>query len=80
MRKHQPFLLLDPPSDADFCRRGWLREKDGAHSAPFPSIDLILLSGAVREAGYQPIYIDAQLDNLTWSQLIDDLRGRAQPA
>jgi len=65
------WLLLDPPSTADFCRRGSLREKDAAQNAPFPNIDLILLSGAVREAGYRPIYMDAQLDRLSWPQLTD---------
>lgn len=65
------YLLLDPPSASDFCRRGSLREKDDAQNAPFPNIDLILLSGAVREAGFRPVYIDAQLDRLTWSQLTD---------
>ncbi len=63
------FLLLDPPSCADFCRRGSLREKDAAQNAPFPNIDLILLSGAIREAGFAPSFIDAQLNRLSWSQL-----------
>ena len=62
MVQHRPFLLLDPPSIAHFCRRGSLREKETAHGAVFPSIDLILLSGAIREAGYQPLRLDAQLD------------------
>ena len=75
MADRRPFLLLDPPTAVSFRRRG-TREKDGAPYAPFPSIDLILLSGVVRDAGYQPVYIDAQLDNLTWGQLIDNLRGR----
>jgi len=63
------FLLLDPPSTADFCRRGSLREKDAAQNAPFPNIDLILLSGAVREAGYAPTYVDAQLNRISWTEL-----------
>ena len=58
-------MLLDPPSLTDFCRRGSLREKDDAQNAAFPSIDLILLSGVVREAGYTPVLIDAQLDRLS---------------
>ncbi len=71
------FLLLDPPSGADFCRRGSLREKNAAHNAPFPNIDLILLSGAVREAGFTPMYIDAQLNHISWSEL--SRRLQAQP-
>lgn len=68
------FLLLDPPSDSDFCRRGSLREKNAAHNAPFPNIDLILLSGAVREAGFSPFYIDAQLNRMGWSHLCSQLK------
>jgi len=68
------FLLLDPPSSSDFCRRGSLREKDDAQHAPFPNIDLILLSGAVREGGFEPVYIDAQLDKLGWVEVV----GRAK--
>ncbi len=71
------FLLLDPPSGADFCRRGSLREKNAAHNAPFPNIDLILLSGAVREAGFSPVYIDAQLNRMNWSEL--SARLQAEP-
>ncbi|MCP4592883.1 MAG: radical SAM protein [bacterium] len=76
MDTRQSYLLLDPPSLAEFCRRGSLREKDAAQSAPFPSIDLILLSGAVRDAGFQPIYLDAQMDNLDWDMLAGRVRGR----
>ena len=65
--RRRPFLLLDPPSGAEFCRRASLREKDDARNAPFPSIDLILLSGAVREAGFEPVFIDAQINHMTWS-------------
>jgi anaerobic magnesium-protoporphyrin IX monomethyl ester cyclase len=77
MVQHRPFLLLDPPSIVHFCRRGSLREKETAHGAVFPSIDLILLSGAIREAGYQPLRLDAQLDGLTWPQVIDRLRRQS---
>jgi len=70
----RPFLLLDPPSTSAFCRRGSLREKDDARNAPFPNIDLILLSGAVREAGFRPIFIDAQLNRMTWPQVLDRAR------
>lgn len=63
------FLLLDPPSGADFCRRASLREKDDARNAPFPSIDLILLSGAVREAGFEPKFLDAQINRMTWGDV-----------
>jgi anaerobic magnesium-protoporphyrin IX monomethyl ester cyclase len=69
MANKPTFLLLDPPSGADFCRRGSLREKNAAHNAPFPNIDLILLSGAVREAGFAPSYIDAQLNHIGWGEL-----------
>lgn len=68
------FLLLDPPSDSEFCRRGSLREKNAAHNAPFPNIDLILLSGAVREAGYSPSYMDAQLSRMSWGELCTRLK------
>ena len=74
MTNTKPFLLLDPPSTADFCRRGSLREKSAAHNAPFPNIDLILLSGAVREAGFKPRYIDAQLNRMGWRELCEALR------
>ncbi|MBI4718020.1 MAG: radical SAM protein [Planctomycetes bacterium] len=70
----RPFLLLDPPSTGGFWRRAVLREKDFARAAAFPSIDLILLSGAVRQAGYRPVFIDAQLDRLGWQGLIHRLR------
>ena len=73
MKDKRPFVLRDPPSISDFCRRGSLREKNDAHAAPFPSIDLILLSGVVREAGYQPRYIDAQLDRIDWAGLRERL-------
>ena len=72
----RPILLLDPPSSADFCRRGSLREKGDAANSPFPNIDLILLSGAVREAGFRPEFIDAQLDRLIWSELRDKVKGQ----
>jgi anaerobic magnesium-protoporphyrin IX monomethyl ester cyclase len=74
MQSSRPFLLLDPPSTTAFCRRGSLREKDTARNAPFPNIDLILLSGAVRQAGFQPAYIDAQLDRLSWAELLRQAR------
>ncbi len=74
MDQARPFLLLDPPSTTAFCRRGSLREKDSARNAPFPNIDLILLSGAVREAGFKPVYIDAQLNRLSWTELLDQAR------
>jgi radical SAM superfamily enzyme YgiQ (UPF0313 family) len=70
MTAARPFLLLDPPSDTDFCRRGSLREKDNARNAPFPNIDLILLSGAVREAGFAPLFLDAQINRLSWAQVL----------
>jgi len=76
MHPNPSFLLLDPPSPQDFCRRGSLREKDDAQNAPFPSIDLILLSGAVREAGYAPVFIDAQLDHLSWGTLLERARDQ----
>lgn len=79
MEQPRSFLLLDPPSSADFCRRGSLREKDNAQNAPFPNIDLILLSGAVGEAGYAPMFIDAQLDRLAWRDLTDRVR-QSDPA
>ncbi len=75
MNDRQAFLLLDPPSMSDFCRRGSLREKDDAHNAPFPNIDLILLSGATREAGYRPAFIDAQINRLTWAELESKLQA-----
>jgi pyruvate-formate lyase-activating enzyme len=74
MEQRRSFLLLDPPSSADFCRRGSLREKDEAQNAPFPNIDLILLSGAVREGGYAPTFIDAQLDRLDWNDVVERAR------
>lgn len=79
MAQKQTFLLLDPPSGSDFCRRGSLREKNKAHNAPFPNIDLILLSGKVREAGFTPQYIDAQLNRMSWPQLLARLK-EAPPA
>lgn len=75
----QPFVLLDPPSQGSFCRRAALREKDCARAAAFPSIDLILLSGCIREAGYTPVYIDAQLDRQSWEQVTNRIRA-VQPA
>lgn len=69
------FLLLDPPSGTEFSRRGSLREKNDAQNAPFPNIDLILLSGAIREAGYSPYYIDAQINRLSWAALAARLKA-----
>ncbi|UCE59875.1 MAG: radical SAM protein [Phycisphaerales bacterium] len=69
MGSRRRFLLLDPPATVARCRRGSLREKGNAQAAPFPSIDLILLSGAVREAGFDPVFVDAQLDDLSWPSL-----------
>ena len=74
MTGRPPFLLLDPPSPNGFWRRSSTREKDAALSTPFPSIDLILLSGAVRDAGFKPVFVDAQLDNLNWDGLAHRLR------
>ena len=79
MPEARTFILLDPPSSGTFCRRAALREKDCARAAAFPSIDLILLSGCVREAGYAPVYIDAQLDRLGWDDVAQRLRT-IQPA
>jgi len=62
------WLLLDPPSEEGFARRGLLREKS-ATAATFPNIDLILLSGSIREAGYRPTYLDAQVRRWTWQRL-----------
>lgn len=67
----EPWLLLDPPSTEGFARRG-LREKSLAVPAPFPSIDLILLSGAVGESGYRPVYLDAQIRRWTWQRLYQE--------
>lgn len=67
----EPWLLLDPPSTEGFARRG-LREKSLAVPAPFPSIDLILLSGAVGESGYRPVYLDAQIRQWTWQRLYQE--------
>ena len=67
----EPWLLLDPPSIEEFARRG-LREKSHAVPAPFPSIDLVLLSGAVNESGYRPVYLDAQLRGWTWQRLYQE--------
>lgn len=75
----RPFVLLDPPSSGTFCRRAALREKDCARAAAFPSIDLILLSGSIREACLEPVYIDAQLDGLSWDDVAQRLRT-LQPA
>lgn len=69
MVNRRAYLLLDPPSTAAFSRRSSLREKDNASNAIFPSIDLILLSGVVREAGFEPMFVDAQIDRLSWSEL-----------
>ena len=69
----RPFVLLDPPSGDKFARRAALREKEDAAAAAFPSIDLILLSGSVRAAGFEPVFIDAQLDRMSWDDLADRL-------
>jgi len=69
------WLLLDPPSEDVYVRRGLLREKSGT-AAAFPNIDLILLSGSVREAGFRPVYVDAQIRRWGWRRLCDELRGR----
>lgn len=66
------WLLLDPPSEEGYIRRGLLREKAGTVAA-FPNIDLILLSGSVREAGFWPVYIDAQIRGWTWERLGTEL-------
>ena len=66
----QGWLLLDPPSSVGYARRTSIREKENAPNAPFPSIDLILLSGVIREAGFSPIYLDAQIRRWSWEQLI----------
>ena len=63
------WLLLDPPSGCGYMRRGAFREKSDAPPAPFPNIDLILLSGYVRRAGYTPRYLDAQLRRWSWQQV-----------
>ena len=68
------WLLLDPPSGEGYARRGSLREKTDALRTPFPNIDLILLSGAVSEAGYQPVFIDAQIRRWTWRRLFLECR------
>ncbi len=71
----QGWLLLDPPSSVGHARRASIREKENAPNAPFPSIDLILLSGVIREAGFSPIYLDAQIRRWSWEQLIARARG-----
>ena len=63
------WLLLDPPSGSGYMRRGAFREKSDAPPAPFPNIDLILLSGYVKRAGYVPQYLDAQVRRLSWQQV-----------
>ncbi len=68
------WLLLDPPSEQGYARRGSLREKSNAPEAPFPSIDLILLSGAVAEAGFEPRYLDAQVKRMSWRGVADACR------
>jgi len=65
------WLLLDPPSEHGYARRGSLREKSNAPEAPFPSIDLILLSGAIDGAGFEPRYLDAQVKRMSWQGVID---------
>lgn len=74
LQNPRSFVLLDPPSEGTFCRRAALREKDCTRAAAFPSIDLILLSGCVREAGYNAVYMDAQLDRLSWDDVTKRLR------
>ncbi len=74
-RAGREWLLLDPPSPDVYVRRGMLREKSGT-AAAFPNIDLILLSGCVREAGFRPVYVDAQIRRWDWSRLCDELTGR----
>jgi len=73
-RNVHPWLLLDPPSSKGYARRGSLREKTDAPDAPFPSIDLILMSGRIREAGYHVVYIDAQLRGWGWDRLAAECR------
>ena len=63
------WLLLDPPGTDGYTRRVSLREKADAPPAPYPSMDLILLSGAVRDAGYTPVFVDAQIRRWTWDDL-----------
>ncbi len=70
--RRDTWLLLDPPSASGYARRGSLREKDNAPDAPFPSIDLILLSGAVREAGFSPAFVDAQIRGWTWERVCEE--------
>ena len=74
--RDESFLLLDPPSVSGFCRRGSLREKDNARNSPFPNIDLILLSGTIREAGFQPVFVDAQLNRLSWADVTRQAREK----
>jgi len=69
------WVLLDPPCGQGYARRASLREKADAPEAPFPSIDLILLSGAVREAGFTPVYLDAQIRLWGWPRLIQEMRA-----
>lgn len=71
------WLLLDPPSSVGYARRASIREKENAPNAPFPSIDLIMLSGVIRQAGYSPIYIDAQVRRWSWERLIAQAPGLA---
>lgn len=73
----QSWLLLDPPSSVGYARRASIREKENAPNAPFPSIDLIMLSGVIRQAGYSPIYIDAQIRRWSWERLIAQAPGLA---
>jgi anaerobic magnesium-protoporphyrin IX monomethyl ester cyclase len=69
------WLLLDPPSGGGYSRRASLREKQNAPKAPFPSIDLVLLSGAIREAGYVPTFLDAQVRRMSWDSCLHHLGG-----
>ena len=73
----QSWLLLDPPSSVGYARRVSIREKEIAPNAPFPSIDLIMLSGVIWQAGYSPIYIDAQVRRWSWERLIAQAPGLA---
>ncbi|MEK6675622.1 MAG: radical SAM protein [Planctomycetota bacterium] len=69
------WLLLDPPSTSGYARRASTRGKDNAPPAPFPSIDLILLSGAIRQSGFAPRFLDAQIRSWNWSKLISESRA-----
>ncbi len=70
-----PWLLLDPPSAGGYARRGSLREKQDAPKAPFPSIDLILVSGAVRNMGATPVFLDAQVQRWNWERCLREVHA-----